>query len=570
MDSDNRKALPTGYKLDGYTLERQIAVGGFGITYLARQLAFGRSVAIKEYLPAELAIRGRDGLSVVPSSERDADNFDHGLARFREEGKTLVTFEHPNIVAAYDFREANRTAYLVMQYVEGKNLLELLRERGALPESRIREILLSLLDGVEQVHALGFIHRDIKPGNIILRPDCTPVLVDFGAARRARGNRGESPTSIVSSGYAPIEQYSADSKQGPWTDIYALGATLYHMVAGAPPPDATGRLDNDPLVPAVEAGADRYSRPFLAAIDRALARNAADRPQSIAQFRAMLGRADGDHAPLRFPRLVGRSSALSTATVNLPRRRALAAFVHAAPARSEADSGAKALSVRPPHALHRPAGHYPLLRFMLINIVAAALGGAAYLRGWIETVVDADATGITIVIAALFLGGLGFSGLKAWAIARELGCIRDHGPCGRSWAARYVRAIAGRGAGSRAIIASTLRANVSSGIAGVRHVAGSLVLLGLIGTVLGFIIALDGNDAAAFENAGANGTGVGLLMGRLSVALYPTLVGAVLNLWLTVNYQVLAREATKFMTELVALGETNERARGLLRDPAAA
>lgn len=563
METRIRTPLPPGFQLDGYRIEQQIAVGGFGITYLAQQLAFERKVAIKEYLPFEIAVRNQDGTSVEPRSPGDAGDFEHGLARFRDEGKTLVSLQHPNIVSAYDFREANNTAYLVMQYVEGKNLNDLLREQSPLSERRIREILFPLLDGVEQVHAAGFLHRDIKPSNIIIRPDCTPVLVDFGAARKARGRNGENPTRIVTSGYAPIEQYSEGSKQGPWTDIYALGATLYYVITGAPPPDAVGRVGNDALVRAVEAGAGRYRKAFLSAIDRALARDAADRPQSIAEFRAIFSRAASTLAPLGIAK---STSAISTETVNLPRQKRLAAFVRAKPMTAGAPSEVKVWPGRTPlrpDGRRGPIAYHPLLRFALVNTAAFALSAAAYLQGWIDTVIKADGTGLTIAIGVVFLGGLVLSGVRAWTVARELGCVRNHDPCRRSWATRYLRAIAGRSAGSRAIVAAAMRANISSGIAAVRHIASSLVLLGLIGTVLGFIIALAGVEPKTVGSASAIGPMVGHLIEGMSVALYTTLVGAVLNLWLIVNYNSLARDATRFVTELVALGESNERTRSV-------
>lgn len=563
MDKHTRKGLPTGYTLDGYRIEREIAAGGFGVTYLAQQLAFERKVAIKEYMPAEVAMRSRDGIGVEPISGRDVDAFEHGLARFREEGKTLVRFAHSNIVAAHDFREANKTAYLVMQFVEGQNLFELLRERGPLPEHRLREILLQLLDGVEQVHRLGFLHRDIKPSNVIIRPDATPVLVDFGAARRVRNSGGENPTSIVSSGYAPIEQYSGDAKQGPWTDIYALGATLYHAVTGAPPHDAVARVANDSLTPAVEAASSRYSAVLLTAIDRALARNAADRPQSIAEFRATLTGAAEKAWPSKPPCTAADSARISTSTVNLPRRRALAAFVRAAPAPNFLRSNA---SPKQSQRWRTGAfGDWPLLRFALLNLAVSMVMGAAYLQGWVDRIFNTDRTGFTAVTSLLFLGGLAISGIKFWALTRELDCLRYHldDKCRRTKTTRYLRSISRRSAGSRAIIATALRTSIVEGIVVVRHIAVALIAIGLIGTTLGFIIALNSIDLSGAASTSSINARVAQLVDEMSLALYSTLAGGVLGLWLLANYCLLALDSRRFMTALIILGESHSGLMGV-------
>lgn len=288
MAQADRSALRRGTDIDGYRIVRKIADGGFGITYLARQLSFERQVAIKEYLPRELAARGKDRITVEPKSAEDRDDFEAGLAQFRAEGQTLVSFEHPNIVTAHDFREANGTAYLVMQHVPGKSLKDLLAERGPLPEAKLREILEPLMTGIEAVHDAGFLHRDIKPENIIVRADCTPVLVDFGAARCARDKQDDDEAVALTPGYAPHEQYFANGAQGPWTDIYALGATLYTAISGLVPSDATRRARGDNYVSATKVARGEYSPSLVAAIDAALAIRPEDRPQSIQDFRDIL------------------------------------------------------------------------------------------------------------------------------------------------------------------------------------------------------------------------------------------------------------------------------------------
>ena len=200
-----------------------------------------------------------------------------------------------------------------------------------------------------------------------------------------------------------------------------------------------------------------------------------------------------------------------------------------------------------------------VFQFAVVNLAAFALLGAAYLQGWLTAVVQGDSTGLSIAIFAVFLGGLTVCSRKIWAISCELNCVRNFDPCRRSWAATYLAEVAGRGSGSRAITESALRVRTSSRIIVVRHVANSLVLLGLIGTVLGFIIALSGVDPNAVSDIRAISPMVTDLIGGMSVALYTTLVGSVLNLWLIVNYHMLVGGAARLTTDLIALGEANAR-----------
>jgi serine/threonine protein kinase len=281
-----RHGLAKGYTIEGYRIERVLGAGGFGITYLATEIAIDRAVAIKEYLPNGIAARSRDDVSVQPLTSADHENFQWGLERFKREAQTLVAFQHPNIVSVYRFFEANGTAYLVMGYEDGDSLASILEKKKTLDEETIRSILGPLLSGLEHVHKAGFLHRDIKPGNIYMRRNGSPVLLDFGAARLAVGARSQSLTSIVSAGYAPFEQYTTRGNQGPWTDIYALGGVLYRAVVGQRPPDAPDRIRNDPIVPAAKAAPrGKYSAGLLAAIDAALIVDEDQRPQSLAQWR---------------------------------------------------------------------------------------------------------------------------------------------------------------------------------------------------------------------------------------------------------------------------------------------
>ena len=287
-ESHHRLALPQGTRIQGFEFHRVLGQGGFGITYLGWNLALSIPVAIKEYLPSDLATRESD-LSVVPQSSQAASNFAWGLDRFLDEARTLARFDHRHIIKVYHFFEAHGTAYIVMEYAEGETLSKFLQSRGTLNEDELEAILYPILEGLKVVHGSDFLHRDIKPGNIIIRAeDHSPVLLDFGAARQAIGTKSRSVTSIVTPGYAPIEQYERSGHQGPWTDIYALGAVCYHALTGQVPNDATERVRRDALISVSERCAGQASAGFLSAIDSALQVNEEDRPQSIADWRVTL------------------------------------------------------------------------------------------------------------------------------------------------------------------------------------------------------------------------------------------------------------------------------------------
>jgi len=287
--SDNRNALPIGHQLDNYLIQSVLGDGGFGITYLAKDSLLDTLVAIKEYLPNELAVRQGDNYTVQPKSQSDADNFAWGLDRFVKEARTLAQFKHPNIVRVQHFFQAHNTAYIVMEYEQGQNLVNLLKQNNRITEEELMGFLPTLLEGLETVHNAGYMHRDIKPSNIYLRQkDNSPVLIDFGSARYDLGSRSRSLTMIVTPGYAPFEQYQSDgTQQGAWTDIYATGAVLYRFVSGKIPPEATERVSAmmrgkpDPLEAAVKVAAGQYSQQLLEAIDWALAINEQERPQNI-------------------------------------------------------------------------------------------------------------------------------------------------------------------------------------------------------------------------------------------------------------------------------------------------
>ncbi len=288
----HRNSLKPGHKLHWYRIEKILGQGGFGITYLAYDFNLDRNAAIKEYLPIELAVREGD-FSVHPMTDDHGKQFHWGLDRFLSEARTLAKFEHPNIVRVLNVFEENNTAYMVMSYEEGDCLQELLSNRKTLEEDQLMNILFPILGGLDEVHKTGFIHRDIKPANIFIRKDGSPVLLDFGSARQALGEQTKTLTSLISPGYAPFEQYySKSDAQGPWTDIYGMGATLYRAISGLSPTDAVDRSrmilqgDKDNLVSAMEIGKGRYSERFLAAIDHALEFKEKDRPQTIAEWKS--------------------------------------------------------------------------------------------------------------------------------------------------------------------------------------------------------------------------------------------------------------------------------------------
>lgn len=276
-------ALSPGFQLFEYRIDAVLGQGGFGITYLATDVNLNAKVAIKEYLPGDYATRASDH-SVSPRWAEDNDFYLSGLESFLVEARTLATFRHPNIVRVARFFEAHRTAYMVLEYERGKPLKQWWEKRKAMPESQLLSLLHPLLDGLALVHESGYLHRDIKPDNIYVRKeDGSLVLLDFGAARQTAGGT-QAMADVVTPGYAPPEQYEG-GPQGPWTDIYALGATLYWMVTGSKPPPAPERLHGvSQYVPASEAAAGRYSEAFLQAIDQALLLDPALRPQSVAEF----------------------------------------------------------------------------------------------------------------------------------------------------------------------------------------------------------------------------------------------------------------------------------------------
>ncbi len=281
-------ALPAGFRLHEYRIDSVLGQGGFGIAYAATDVNLNSKVVIKEYLPEDFAYRAAD-YTVSARDDQDQDFYQAGLDSFLVEARTLATFRHPNIVRVARFFEAHRTAYMVLEYERGQSLKAWRKKRDHIPEATIVSLLAPLLDGLAVVHHSGYLHRDIKPDNIYVRDeDGSLVLLDFGAARQTASERADVGT-VVTPGYAPIEQYAGGGRQGPWSDLYSLGATLFWLVSHKKPIEAPARLaDPDPLPSAQSLGEGRYSREFLCAIDWALRMHPTDRPQDVEQFRSML------------------------------------------------------------------------------------------------------------------------------------------------------------------------------------------------------------------------------------------------------------------------------------------
>ncbi len=251
----NPRALEQGTLLrDQFRLGRVLGVGGFGVTYLAFDEVLEMVVAVKEYLPNNIAVRDTGAHTVRPLSKEEQEDFEFGLQRFLQEARMLAKFEeHPNIVRVRTFFEANGTGYLVMNYYEGRTLDEYLDIRNDfILESEALIVLEQVLDGLSAVHEKNILHRDIDPSNVYLADKGKVVLLDFGAARTAVGERTQDMSVVLKRGYAPYEQYHSKGDQGPWTDVYACSATLYRMLTGYKPPEATSRILEDELVPPKE------------------------------------------------------------------------------------------------------------------------------------------------------------------------------------------------------------------------------------------------------------------------------------------------------------------------------
>mgnify|MGYP001764856251 CR=1 FL=1 len=295
MAEQTTPPLPQGYHLNDYVIDRRIGGGGFSLVYLGFDMD-GQPAAIKEYLPGGVVKRGELG-EVIPLSADMEGSFRYGMKCFFEEGRALASLRHPNVVQVLNFFRANDTVYMVMKYEKGKTLQRhIVGLKEPMRETFIRSVFIHLLNGLREVHSNKILHLDIKPSNIYIRADGSPVLIDFGAARQALSQEVFNNTSMYTPGFAAPEQYTQRERQGPWTDIYSVGATLYACIAKSPPPPADKRVEKDLLTPVSKTHAGLYSKPLLELVDSMLRLNYTERPQSVfAVQKRLISMAEASH-----------------------------------------------------------------------------------------------------------------------------------------------------------------------------------------------------------------------------------------------------------------------------------
>jgi formylglycine-generating enzyme required for sulfatase activity/serine/threonine protein kinase len=288
----NNNALKPGTRLGEFEIVHVIGQGGFGIVYFAKDHSLGRDVALKEYMP--VAFAGRQGnTQVTMLSEHYAETFQIGLHSFVNEAQLLAKFDHPGLVKVYRFWEANGTGYMAMPFYDAPTLKQMLKDDKARLSSEdwLKNMLRHVLDALQVLHEKQCYHRDIAPDNILMLAGEQPLLLDFGAARRVIGDMTQALTVILKPGYAPIEQYGdvPNMSQGPWTDLYALASVVYFIITDKVPVPALSRLVCDTMVPLAVSEEGRFSPEFLKAIDAGLGVRPEQRPQNVAEFRALLG-----------------------------------------------------------------------------------------------------------------------------------------------------------------------------------------------------------------------------------------------------------------------------------------
>jgi len=288
-----RNSLPPGTQVDCYSVIRLIGSGGFSLIYLAEDTDSGDQVVIKEYAPKKLATRD-SSLSVQIANPKHRDAFNNGRKLFYQEAKALATLRHPNIVNVRNFFLANNTAYLVMDYEHGKNLGTYIKRRqGGLSSNLLMTVFPAVLDALSLIHREGQLHLDIKPSNIHLRPGGNPLLLDFGAVHQFATTRSNQSSQVVTPGFSPIEQYYSSGYVGPWSDVYAIGATMRACIEGKPPPSAIERHAHDKMKPAVQAFRRKYPLQLLELIDWAMEVDPLLRPQNAGTLLEALSRGEG-------------------------------------------------------------------------------------------------------------------------------------------------------------------------------------------------------------------------------------------------------------------------------------
>lgn len=287
MPQQANQPLPDGYQLQNYRIANVLSCGGFSIVYLAYD-ENDQPVAIKEYLPSQLALR-KEGDALPSIVEENLATFRYGMKCFFEEGRSLARLSHPNVVRVLNFFRANETVYMVMRYERGRTLQEHIQaHRGTIRESFIRRVFTQLLNGLREVHTNKLLHLDIKPANIYIRNDGAPVLIDFGAARQTLTQEGFRLNPMYTPGFAPPEQYRDRELLGPWSDCYAVGATIFACMGGAAPQPADQRAARDRYVSATRLWAGKYSRQLLETIDWCLELDHMNRPQSVFALQKVL------------------------------------------------------------------------------------------------------------------------------------------------------------------------------------------------------------------------------------------------------------------------------------------
>lgn len=296
LNMDTEEELPVGTTLSGdqFTITSRLGAGGFGITYRAMDNVLGRTVVIKECFPTDFCYR--DGRDVMPHNKGQAEQASSIVQMFMREARSLAKLRHPNIVGVHRAFEENQTAYMALDLIDGPDMLDLLESSEApLSPDRVKDILMQLLYAIEKVHEMDLLHRDISPDNIIVERNGTPVLIDFGAARgdASRRTRAMSSLLVVKDGYSPHEFYVAGSMQTPSSDLYALGATFYHILSGQAPINSQARMmevasNNPDPCPPLLGRIEGYPNAFLQAIDKAMQVHPGDRLQSAAEWRDMI------------------------------------------------------------------------------------------------------------------------------------------------------------------------------------------------------------------------------------------------------------------------------------------
>ena len=383
LPSEFPDALPIGTTLGDFTVTRVIGLGGFGIVYMAYDRALERTVAIKEYLPVTIAGR-TSAQTVLVRSTHQHDAYTSGLQSFMREARLQARFSHPTLLEVYQVWEQNGTAYMAMRYYPGSSLRDLRLDADStrmFDEASLQRIMSPVFDALEALHSENVLHRDVSPDNILMTPSGTPVLLDFGSARTVIAGDDQSLTTVLKPGYAPLEQYADDGtmEQGPWTDVYGLGAVLHYLAIGSAPPQAVTRLLGGTLRAFEDGASSCYSPAFVSAIAAALAVKTQDRLQSVGAFREALGWANQPISQTASSVLIPAASMVTDDENNLP-----------------------AASEMP---INQPAGprvahtRRSWQRLLAISVaLLAALGGVAY---FVSTRLTSTATSVPIVAPAL-------------------------------------------------------------------------------------------------------------------------------------------------------------------------